>query len=71
MTIYYSGMKGEQLILEKLEKIERELEDLKINRVDQDTILDEQDKRAIKKAQKEEKASKLIPLEKLKKELGL
>ena len=63
-------MESEQLILEKLEKIEKQVEDIREHMVDIDTILDQEDFQAIEEAEKEFREGKTISLEQLKKELG-
>ena len=63
-------MREEQLIIQKLEKIEKQVEDIREHMVDIDTILDQEDFQAIEEAEKEFREGKTISLEQLKKELG-
>ena len=56
-------MKGEQLILEKLEKIEKEVGEIKEHMVDVDTILTAEERIMINESIKHEKDGKLISLE--------
>ena len=63
-------MKSEQLILEKLDEIKKEVRDIKEHMIGVDTILDQDDLKAIEEAEKEFKEGKTISLEQLKKELG-
>ena len=56
-------MKGEQLILEKLEKIEKEEGEIKEHMVDVDTILTAEERIMINESIKHEKDGKLISLE--------
>ena len=65
-----SMMKHEQLILEKLEEIKKEVKEIKEHMLDVDTLLDQEDMRAVEEAEKEFKEGKTISLEQLKKELG-
>jgi hypothetical protein len=58
-------------ILEKLTKLQADMEFLKNNIVDTDCILTEDDIEAIKEAEREYKEGKTISHEQLKKELGL
>jgi len=58
-------------ILEELKEIKHELHYIKDHMIDVDTVLDEDDRQAIKNAEKEFKEGKAIPLEQLKKDLGL
>lgn len=64
-------MKSEQLILEKLEEIKKEVQEIKEHMIDIDTVLDQDDLKAIGDAEKEFKEGKTTSLEQLKKELGL
>jgi hypothetical protein len=56
-------MKGEQLILEKLEKIEKEVVEIKEHMVDVDTILTAEERMMIDASVKHEKDGKLVSLE--------
>jgi hypothetical protein len=58
-------------ILEKLAKLQADMEVLKRNMVDPDCILTEDDLEAIEEAEKEYKEGRTICHEELKKELGL
>lgn len=64
-------MNSEQLILEELKVIRKEVEEIKEHMIDVDTILDQGDLKAIEEAERELKEGRTIPLEQLKKELGL
>lgn len=64
-------MKSEQIILQKLEKIERDVEEIKEHMVNVDTILDQEDMIAIEEAERDLKEGKTITLEQLKKEMDL
>ena len=56
-------MKSEQLILEKLKKIEKEVGEIKEHMVDVDTILTAEERIMIDKSIKHEKDGKLVSLE--------
>ena len=56
-------MKSEQLILEKLEKIEKEVGEIKEHMVDVDTILTAEERIMIDDSIKHEKDGKLVSLE--------
>jgi len=64
-------MKSEQLILQKLEKIEKEVEGIKEHMVDADAVLTEEDFTALLDYRKEKRENKLVSHEILKKELEL
>ena len=63
-------MNSEAKILEKLEEIKAEVDYIK-ERLDDDSILTEDDKIAISEAEKDRAGGKLISHEELKKQLGL
>jgi len=56
-------MKSEQLILEKLEKIEKEVGEIKEHMVDVDTILTAEERVMIDDSIKHEKEGKLVSLD--------
>lgn len=58
-------MKIEQKILEKIEKIEKGVEEIKEHMVDVDTILTEEERRLLDESIKHEKEGKLLSLEEL------
>jgi len=58
-------------ILNELKEIKKDLKFIKSHMVDRDTVLDEDDKIAIREARKELKEGKTISHEDLKKELRL
>lgn len=58
-------------IMEKLAKLQEDVEYIKENMVDVDSVMTEDDYEAIEKARKEKKDGRLISHEQLKKELGL
>ena len=58
-------------ILAKLKKIEKEVEDIRNRMVDADSIITEDDYKALLAYRKEKLKGKLISHEKLKRELGL
>ena len=58
-------------ILEKLDKIEKEVKQIKNHMVDVDSIMTEEDYEALLAYREEKKAGKLITHDELKKELGL
>lgn len=60
-----------QKIIEKLDLIKEEIDYIKERIVDADTILDEDDKKALQDAREEYKLGKTISLEDLKKELKI
>ena len=64
-------MKIEQLILKKLEKVEKDIEEIKAHMIDIDSIVTEEDKEALARARKEFEKGETISFEELKKELGL
>ena len=64
-------MKGEQLILEKLEKIEKQVETISEHMVDVDSIMTEEDYRALLSYRKEKQNGTLASHKQVKKELGL
>ncbi len=58
-------------ILMKLDEIKSELDFIKQNMVNPDSILDEDDRSAILRARQEFKEGKTVSMDKLKKEIGL
>lgn len=64
-------MKTEQLILEKLEKIEKNVEDIKEHMVDVDTILTTEERILLDQSIKNEKEGKLVSNKELRKRLGI
>ncbi|MEK6903296.1 MAG: hypothetical protein AABW64_01450 [Nanoarchaeota archaeon] len=64
-------MNGEQLILEKLEEIKKDVQEIKEHMIDVDAILDQEDLKAIDEAENDLKEGRTITLWQLKKELGL
>ncbi|MBI2583410.1 MAG: hypothetical protein HYW25_01970 [Candidatus Aenigmarchaeota archaeon] len=64
-------MSAETQILEKLEKIEREVKEIREHMVDIDSIMTEDDYEALLQYRKEKEEGKLISHEQLKKESGL
>ena len=64
-------MRAEQLVMEKLEKIEKEIVQLKKTKVDADSVMTEDDYAALLGYRKEKAQRKLVSHEKIKKELGL
>ncbi len=64
-------MKAEQQILEKLNKIEKELEDIRKHMVDVDSILTEEERRLLNESIEHEKRGKLISSKALREELRI
>ena len=64
-------MKTEQLVLEKLDKIGKEVHEIKQNMVDIDSIMTEDDYEALLAYRKEKAVGKLVSHEQIKKDLGL
>lgn len=64
-------MNEQQLILQKLEKIEKGVENIKEHMVDVDSIMTEEDYADLVEYRKEKETRKLISHEQLKKELGI
>ena len=64
-------MQQEKQILDKLERIEKSVEDIKNHMVDIDSIMTEEDYQALVQYRKEKSQNKLISHQELKKELGL
>ncbi len=64
-------MTKDQLILEKLEKIEKNIEEIKEHMIDQDSILTEDDYEALLEYRKQKAEGKLISHKELKKELSI
>ncbi len=62
-------MENEQIIINKLDVIKEELDYIKRRIVDEDTIMDEEDYKALEEARKEFKEGKTTSLEDLKKEI--
>ena len=58
-------MKSEQIILEKLEKIEKELWEIREHMVDADTILTEEERRLLDASIKNEREGKLVSIKEL------
>ncbi|MBU4452382.1 MAG: hypothetical protein KJ851_06305 [Nanoarchaeota archaeon] len=61
----------QQLILQKLEKIQKEVEEIREHMVDVDRIMCEEDYEALLKFREEKAAGRLISHEQLKQELEL
>ena len=64
-------MEFEKQVMEKLDKLDKEIETIKKHMVDIDTIMTEEDYEALLEYRKEKAQGKLISHEDLKKELGL
>ena len=64
-------MLTEQLVLEKLGKIEKEVHEIKEHMVDIDSIMTENDYEALLAYRKEKASGKLVSHSQIKKELGL
>ncbi len=64
-------MSTESQIMNKLDKIEKELETIKERMVDVDSIMTEEDYKALLDYRNEKSTGKLISHEQLKKKLGL
>ena len=62
-------MENEQIIINKLDMIKVELDYIKKRIIDEDTIMDEEDYRALDEARKELKEGRTTSLENLKKEM--
>jgi len=60
-----------KLILQKLEKIEKDVEQIRDHMVDSDAIMTEEDYESLLKYRKEKSEGKLVSHNELKKELGL
>ena len=58
-------------IIERLDAIKSELDFIKENMVDRDSILTEDDRKALEEAEKEFKQGKTTSISNLKKELGI
>ncbi len=58
-------MNGEQLILQKLEKIEKEVGEIKKHMVDVDTILTAEERIMLDESLKHEKEGRLVSLEEI------
>ena len=58
-------MKIEQQILEKIDRIEKEVKDIREHMVDVDTILTDDERRLLDESIKHQKKDKLISLEEL------
>ena len=58
-------MNGEQLILQKLEKIEKEVGEIKEHMVDVDTILTAEERIMLDESLKHEKEGRLVSLEEI------
>ncbi|MBE0522671.1 MAG: hypothetical protein IBX39_10465 [Candidatus Methanoperedenaceae archaeon] len=61
----------DSIFLHKLEKIEKDVAEIKKHMVDVDSIMTEEDYEALLKFRKEKSSGKLISHEQLKRELGL
>jgi len=66
-----TGTDKQQLILQKLEKIEKDIVEIKEHMVDADSIMTEDDYKALLEYRKEKAAGRLISHERLKQELGV
>ncbi len=64
-------MNTQQAVLEKLDRIEKEIHEIKEHMADRDSIMTEEDYEALMAYRKEKASGKLISHEQLKKELGL
>ena len=64
-------MTSEQQILEKLEKIEKDISNIKDHMVDIDCIMTEEDYESLLSYREEKNLGKLVSHEELKKELGI
>jgi len=62
-------MENERVIMNKLDVIKAELDYIKKRIIDEDTIMDEEDYRALEEARKEFKEGRTTSLEDLKKEM--
>lgn len=69
--IPHKRMNSEQMILQKLEKIEAQLENIKEHMVDADTLLTAEEIKLLDKSIEHEKEGKLTSSEKLREELEL
>ena len=56
-------MKPEQMIMQKLDQIEKEVREIREHMVDADTILTAEERRLLDESVKHEKEGKLAPLE--------
>ena len=68
MPVHYTFMdtQVEEQIIQKLEKIEKEVEEIKEHMVDVDVILTEEEKRLLDESVKHEEEGTLVSLEELK-----
>ena len=64
-------MKSEHIILEKLEKIEKDVVEIREHMVDVDAIMTKEDYEALSEYRKEKVGGRLISHEVIKKQLGL
>ena len=64
-------MEFEKQVIEKLDKLDKEIKTIKEHMIDIDTIMTEEDYEALLEYRKEKAEGKLISHEDLKKELGL
>lgn len=64
-------MRTETQILEKIDKIEKDIASIKTKMVDADSIMTEDDYKALLDYRKEKSAGEFVSHEKLRKELGL
>ncbi len=64
-------MNIERVLLEKLEKVERDIEQIKAYLVRMDSFLTRDDKEALEKAREELQRGETITLEALKKKMGV
>jgi hypothetical protein len=58
------------LLLQEIKNLKKEVHSIRLNMVDKDMILSQDDINALQETAKEKKAGKLISLEKIQKELG-
>ncbi len=61
----------DQKVLDRLEKVEKEVTDIKKRMVDTDSIMTEKDYEALLSYRKEKESKKLVSHEQLKKKLGI
>ena len=64
-------MQAEQSIINKLNKLEQEVKEIKEQLIDPDSIMTEEDYEALLDYREQKKTGKLINHEQLKKELGI
>ena len=68
---HYHSMVLDQKVLDRLEKVEKEVTDIKKRMVDTDSIMTEKDYEALLSYRKEKESKKLVSHEQLKKKLGI